>query len=98
MLGAASFEAMRAYEKHEEQNGKPESHEMAKELLAGRLYIIKEKTSNNRTGFAGAESDKLMETKGLDWLSGEENRGQVRQQAINSAQQGYDYRVQGQGY
>jgi hypothetical protein len=33
--GAAAFAAMREYEKHEEKNGKPENHQLAKELLAG---------------------------------------------------------------
>ncbi|KAK0549542.1 hypothetical protein OC845_003080 [Tilletia horrida] len=53
LAGGAAFEAMRAYEKHEEANGKPENHQLAKELVAG---------------FAGAEVDKLFETKGLDYL------------------------------
>ncbi len=47
---------MRAYEQHEERNGKPEKHQFAKELLAG---------------FAGAEVDKLFETKGLDFMDRE---------------------------
>lgn len=33
--GAAAFFAMREYEKHQEQNGQPPSHEFAKELMAG---------------------------------------------------------------
>ena len=33
--GAAAFFAMRQYEKHQEQNGQPPSHEFAKELMAG---------------------------------------------------------------
>lgn len=49
--GAAGFEAMKAYEAHCARNGKPASHALAKELLAG---------------FAAAEVDKLFETKGLD--------------------------------
>jgi len=53
LAGAASYEAAKAYEKHVEQNGKPESHEKAKELLAA---------------FAGAFIDREVETKGLDWI------------------------------
>ena len=35
VAGAAAFFAMREYEKHQEQNGQPPSHEFAKELMAG---------------------------------------------------------------
>jgi hypothetical protein len=45
--------AVLQYEQHEEKEGKPENHKFAKELLAG---------------FVGAETDKLFETKGLDYL------------------------------
>ncbi|KAJ6482267.1 hypothetical protein C8R47DRAFT_1197495 [Mycena vitilis] len=53
IAGAASYEAARAYEKHCEKNGKPPSHDKAKALLAG---------------FAGAFVDKMVESKGLDYL------------------------------
>ncbi|PSR71395.1 hypothetical protein PHLCEN_2v12662 [Hermanssonia centrifuga] len=33
IAGAASYEAAKAYEKHQEENGVPESHEKAKEIL-----------------------------------------------------------------
>ncbi|KAL2866090.1 DUF3759 domain-containing protein [Aspergillus lucknowensis] len=56
IAGAASFEAMRAYEHHVEKNGKPPSHEHAKEILAG---------------FAGAFIDREAETRGLDFLDRE---------------------------
>ncbi|KAN0084575.1 Protein of unknown function (DUF3759) domain containing protein [Tylopilus felleus] len=51
IAGAAAFEAAKAYENHVEESGKPVSHALAKELLAG---------------FAGAAVDRLAETKGLD--------------------------------
>ncbi|KAF7365755.1 1 concanamycin induced protein c [Mycena venus] len=51
IAAAASYEAAKAYEKHCEENGKPDSHAKAKELLAG---------------FAGAFVDRMVETKGLD--------------------------------
>lgn len=35
VAGAASFEAMRAYEQHEAREGKPANHALAKELLVG---------------------------------------------------------------
>ncbi|KAG2237809.1 hypothetical protein INT48_002110, partial [Thamnidium elegans] len=53
IAGAASFEAVRAYNKHCEKEGKPTDHATAKALLAG---------------FAGGMVDKLVETKGLDYL------------------------------
>ncbi|PYH29895.1 DUF3759 domain-containing protein [Aspergillus neoniger CBS 115656] len=49
--GAAAYEAMKAYEEHQEKNGKPDSHAQAKEILAG---------------LAGAFVDREFETKGLD--------------------------------
>lgn len=67
--GAAAFAAMREYEKHEEKNGKPENHQFAKELLAG---------------FAGAEVDKLFETKGLDFLDREKAKRHAEQEAYNN--------------
>ncbi|KAH9938057.1 uncharacterized protein B0H18DRAFT_1090933 [Fomitopsis serialis] len=56
IAGAASYEAAKAYEKHVAANGKPTSHAEAKELLAG---------------FAGAFVDRLVETKGLDFVDRE---------------------------
>ncbi|KAJ7474393.1 hypothetical protein B0H11DRAFT_2035243 [Mycena galericulata] len=43
-------QAAKAYEKHCKEEGKPESHAVAKELLAG---------------FAGAFVDRMVETKGV---------------------------------
>ena len=43
-------QAAKAYEKHCEENGKPDSHAKAKEILAG---------------FAGAFVDRMVETKGV---------------------------------
>ncbi|PWN35646.1 uncharacterized protein FA14DRAFT_160702 [Meira miltonrushii] len=70
--GAAGFAAMREYEKYEERNGKPENHQMAKELLAG---------------FAGAEVDKLFETKGLNFL----DRERAKRHAQEEAQANFNY-------
>lgn len=41
-------------------------------------------------GIVGGEVDKLFETKGLDYL----DRNQVRDQAIQNAQQGYEQRYE----
>lgn len=51
--------------------GKPVSHQFAKELLAG---------------FAGAEVDKLAETKGEDWF----DREKAKREAKKHAERMYD--------
>lgn len=42
---------MKVFEDHQRKEGKQVSHQFAKELIAG---------------FAGAEADRLAETKGMD--------------------------------
>ncbi|GAA6056836.1 hypothetical protein JCM3770_003593 [Rhodotorula araucariae] len=69
IAGAAAFEAQKAYARHCEQNGKPESHQKARELLAA---------------FAAAEADKLFESKGLDYLDREEAKRQAREHAMQA--------------
>ncbi|GMK57004.1 hypothetical protein CspeluHIS016_0308440 [Cutaneotrichosporon spelunceum] len=64
--GAAAFEAMRAYQNHQEANGKPQSYEIAKDLIAG---------------FAGAEVDRLVETKGLNEFDAERAKWEAREQS-----------------
>ncbi|KAI0638197.1 hypothetical protein C8Q77DRAFT_1047592 [Trametes polyzona] len=56
IAAAASYEAAKAYEQHCEREGKPQSHEKAKEIMAG---------------FAGAFVDRIVETKGLDFIDRE---------------------------
>ncbi|KAJ3484547.1 hypothetical protein NLI96_g5573 [Meripilus lineatus] len=53
IAAAASYEAAKAYEEHCERNGQPESHAKAKEILAG---------------LTGAFIDRIVETKGLDYI------------------------------
>ncbi|KAF7317406.1 hypothetical protein HMN09_00476900 [Mycena chlorophos] len=53
IAAAASYEAAKAYEKHCAANGKPDNHAKAKELMAG---------------FAGMFIDRIVETKGLDYV------------------------------
>jgi len=67
--GAAAFEAMKAYENHCAENGQPESHAKAKELLAG---------------FAGAFVDREVETRGLDFADKEKAKYNA-QQRLNDA-------------
>jgi len=53
IAAAASYEAAKAYENHVAKNGKPDSHAKAKEVFAG---------------LAGAFIDRIVETKGLDYV------------------------------
>lgn len=56
LAGAAAFEAMRLYNKKKAEEGGEDDHHLAKELLAG---------------LAGVAADRLIETKGMDWLDKE---------------------------
>ncbi|EIW61948.1 uncharacterized protein TRAVEDRAFT_163607 [Trametes versicolor FP-101664 SS1] len=64
IAAAASYEAAKAYERHCESEGKPPSHEKAKEIMAG---------------FAGAFIDRMVETKGLDFIDTEKAKRQSSQ-------------------
>jgi len=66
IAAAASYEAAKAWEKHEANHGKPSSHEKAKELLAGAI---------------GAFVDREVETKGRDWIDKEKVKRDARKQA-----------------
>ncbi|KAI9930050.1 hypothetical protein ASPWEDRAFT_283469 [Aspergillus wentii DTO 134E9] len=51
IAGAASFEAMKAWENHQRKEGKTVKHSFAKEAIAGLV---------------GSQIDRLAETKGMD--------------------------------
>ncbi|RMZ78934.1 hypothetical protein DV737_g3713, partial [Chaetothyriales sp. CBS 132003] len=76
LAGAASAFAAREYEKHQEANGKPANHQVAKELLAG---------------FAGAFVDREAETRGLDFIDREKAKRHAREQidSVPPEQNGY---------
>lgn len=69
--GAAAFEAMHLWENKQRKEGKTVSHGFAKEALAA---------------LAGAEVDKLCETKGLDFI----DREKAKRHAEKQAQEAYD--------
>ncbi|KAF9691242.1 hypothetical protein EKO04_010805 [Ascochyta lentis] len=71
IAGGAAFAGFKAFEDHQRSEGKPVSHAFAKELIAG---------------FAGAEVDKLAETKGEDFF----DREKAKRQAKQHAEQMYD--------
>jgi len=81
IAGGAAFAGFKAFEDHQRKEGKPVSHQFAKELLAG---------------FAGAEVDKLAETKGEDFY----DRERAKHQAKENAERLYDqhYGQQGDQY
>jgi len=87
IAGAAGFAAMKAYESHLRASGQEPSHAMMKEILAG---------------IAAAEVDKLIETKGLDWVDRHKAKKLAEKQAHALAEErygggtGYGY-VQAQG-
>ncbi|KAI1084224.1 hypothetical protein F5B20DRAFT_287817 [Whalleya microplaca] len=70
--GGAAFEAMKLFEDRQRKEGKQVNHAFAKELLAG---------------IAGAEVDKLFETKGLDAI----DREKAKHHAKKEAEQMYDH-------
>lgn len=74
MAGAASFEAMHLWEKKQREEGNTVSHGFAREALAA---------------VAGAEVDKLFETKGLDFLDREKAKRQAQDNAVHLYDQQY---------
>ncbi|KAE8154426.1 hypothetical protein BDV25DRAFT_135860 [Aspergillus avenaceus] len=74
IAGAASYEAMKAYEEHCEKNGKPDDHAKAKEILAG---------------FAGAFIDREFESKGLDFIDREKAKYHAHQQLEEASSRDY---------
>ncbi|KAF8476622.1 hypothetical protein DFH94DRAFT_694750 [Russula ochroleuca] len=76
IAGAAAYEAAKAYEQHKVANGKPVSHEKAKELIAG---------------FAGAFLDKEVETRGLNFIDKEKAKHQAKKYAEQGLSNSGDY-------
>ncbi|KAK4512862.1 uncharacterized protein ATC70_003571 [Mucor velutinosus] len=65
IAGAASYEAVKAYNEHCERNGKPNDHATAMQLFAA---------------FAAAGVDKLVETKGLDFIDKQKAKRHAEEQ------------------
>jgi len=74
LAAAAGFAAMHAYEAHVRASGQEVSHAKMKEFLAA---------------CAAAEVDKLVETKGLDWVDRRKAHKMAEQQAHHLADQRY---------
>ncbi|KAH7330536.1 hypothetical protein BKA65DRAFT_480674 [Rhexocercosporidium sp. MPI-PUGE-AT-0058] len=79
LAGAASFGAFKLFEDRQRREGKPVSHAFAKELLVG---------------IAGAEIDKIIESKGLDYI----DRRKAKMHAQENIENMYDqHYVRGHG-
>lgn len=74
IAGGVAFEAMKKWEDSQRSKGDVVQHSFAKELLMG---------------FAGAEVDKLAETKGIDFASKERAKHEAKKQAENLYDQHY---------
>ncbi|KAE8443624.1 hypothetical protein EG329_001557 [Mollisiaceae sp. DMI_Dod_QoI] len=74
LAGAASFGAFKVFEDRQRAEGKPVSHQFAKELLVGLV---------------GGEVDKLAETKGMDWVDKEKAKHHAKEQVQNMYDQQY---------
>ncbi|KAK9814289.1 hypothetical protein WJX72_003476 [[Myrmecia] bisecta] len=82
LAGGAAFYAMRQYEQKREREGVSGDHAFLKEMLAAA---------------AGAEVDKLVETKGLDYIDREKAKRHAEQQAFAMYDQRYGGGGQGYG-
>jgi len=77
LAGAASFGAFKVFEDRQRSEGKPVAHQFAKEMLVG---------------LAGAEIDKLVETKGMD----EFDKVEANRHAKEQVESMYDEQYGGQ--
>ncbi|KAL0949528.1 hypothetical protein HGRIS_009579 [Hohenbuehelia grisea] len=76
IAAAASYEAAKAYENHVAEHGQPDSHAKAKEILAG---------------FTGAFIDRIVETKGLDYVDKEKTRHHASEQVGQALADNVDF-------
>ncbi|KAI7874594.1 hypothetical protein K492DRAFT_240757 [Lichtheimia hyalospora FSU 10163] len=74
IAGAAAFEAAKAYNQHCEEKGEAPDHAMAKQIMAGA---------------AGAFIDRLIETKGLDYI----DHLKAKKHAEDTIFEGYDQQM-----
>ncbi|KAF9534296.1 CipC-like protein [Crepidotus variabilis] len=74
IAAAASYEAAKEYEKHVAKNGQPPSHEKAKEILAA---------------LSGGFIDRIVETKGLDYVDTQKAKHHAKQQLSDVSSSDY---------
>ncbi|KAF8805503.1 CipC-like protein [Phlegmacium glaucopus] len=74
LAAAASYEAAKAYEDHVAANGQPDSHAKAKEILAA---------------LSGGFIDRMVETKGLDFVDHEKAKHHAKEQLYEASSQDY---------
>jgi len=83
LSGAVAYEAAKSYENHVAENGRPDSHAKAKEILAG---------------FVGAGVDREVEKHGLNFIDRERAKRDAQQQAYQGYDQQYCGGGDGGGY
>jgi len=76
IAAAASYEAAKAYEDHVAANGAPDSHAKAKEIFAG---------------FTGAFIDRMVETKGLDYIDRQKAQRHAKEHGEEGIRASGDY-------
>ena len=94
IAGAAGFAAMKAYESHLRASGQQPSHMLMKvrsPFSAHSKHDIHAfyDTQEILAGIAAAEVDKLVETKGMDWIDRHKAHKQAQKQAHDLAEQRY---------
>ncbi|KAL0062353.1 hypothetical protein AAF712_010764 [Marasmius tenuissimus] len=75
IAAAASYEAAKAYEDHVAKNGPPDSHAKAKEIFAG---------------LAGGFIDRIVETKGLDYVDTQRVKHQAHEHVEEQLKEEYN--------
>jgi len=78
--GFAAFEAMKMYEKHCEQNGHPQSHKLAKELLAGFVGSIVEREGEK--AMMSVEQKRLAKRHAVDQMGGRIGHEDIREEVV----------------
>ena len=86
IAAAASYEAAKAYEKHVAANGKPDNHAQAKELLYVASYPLRHNVPrfshvSYSAALSGGFIDRIVETKGLDFVDKEKAKHHAKVQA-----------------
>lgn len=90
--GAAAYEAMKAYEEHQEKNG---SFDLLSSPMIQSTNILSGKPDSHAqakeilAGLAGAFIDREVETKGLDFVDREKAKYHARQQLEEASAQDF---------
>jgi hypothetical protein len=92
LLGsAAAFEAAKAWENHCAANGKPDSHAKAKEFMYAPPSDRRSARAHrsHSAAAAGGFIDRMVETKGLDFVDREKAKHHAQKEAEEQLQNEY---------